>query len=195
MPKLQHHEQIIKGRAVVADDWTVLRLEPEDASGGETPETVEIPAGKVIVPLAVWQARRDALLERASAGQVGLWFAPDELAHTVKDDLGRFAVVAIDFPKFSDGRGYSIAFNLRKRLGYAGELRAIGDVLRDQLFQMYRCGFDAYATRQDRSIDDALKGLTVFSETYQASVDEPLPLFRRHQRDVPLEHSDVGAGI
>jgi uncharacterized protein (DUF934 family) len=60
---------------------------------------------------------------------------------------------------------------------------------------MQRCGFDAYATRQDRSIIDALKGLTVFSETYQASSDEPLPLFRRVQRDVPLEHSDVGAGI
>jgi uncharacterized protein (DUF934 family) len=190
MPKLQHHEQIIKGRAVVADDWTVLRLDE-----GETPEAVDLPAGKLIVPLAVWQAQREALLERAATGQIGLWFASDELADTVKDDLTNFAVLAIDFPKFSDGRGYSIAFNLRKRLGYKGELRAIGDVLRDQLFQMQRCGFDAYATRQDRSIQDALKGLTVFSETYQASVDQPLPLFRRHQRDVPLEHSDVGAGI
>jgi uncharacterized protein (DUF934 family) len=188
MPKLQHHEQIIKGREVVADDWTVLRLEESEA-----PDTVEVPAGKLIVPLTVWQAQREALVGRA--GQIGLWFAPDELATAVKDDLDKFAVVAIDFPKFSDGRGYSIAFNLRKRLGYLGELRAIGDVLRDQLFQMQRCGFDAYATRQDRNIQDALKGLTVFSETYQASVDQPLPLFRRHQRDVPLEHSDVGAGI
>ncbi|HEY1227892.1 MAG TPA: DUF934 domain-containing protein [Ramlibacter sp.] len=187
MPKLQHHEQIIKGRAVVADDWTVLRLDE-----GETPETVEIPEGKVIVPLKVWQARREALAARP---QLGLWFASDELAQTARDDLARFSVIAVDFPKFSDGRGYSIAFNLRKRLGYTGELRAIGDVLRDQLFQMQRCGFDAYATRQDRSIHDALKGLTVFSETYQASSDEPLPLFRRVKRDVPLEHSDVGAGI
>jgi uncharacterized protein (DUF934 family) len=190
MPKLQHHEQIIKGRAVVADDWTVLRLDE-----AETPETVEIPDGKVIVPLKVWQARREALAGRAERNELGLWFASDELAQTVKDDLATFSVIAVDFPKFSDGRGYSIAFNLRKRLGYTGELRAIGDVLRDQLFQMQRCGFDAYATRQDRSIHDAVKGLTVFSETYQASVDQPLPLFRRHQRDVPPEHSDVGAGI
>lgn len=188
MPKLQHHEQIIKGREVVADDWTVLRLDE-----GETPESVEVPDGKIIVPLAVWQAQRATLAARA--GRLGLWFASDEQAQAVKDELGNFAVIAVDFPKFSDGRGYSIAFNLRKRLGYAGELRAIGDVLRDQLFQMVRCGFDAYATRQDRSIHDALKGLTVFSETYQASVDQPLPLFRRHQRDVPPEHSDVGAGI
>jgi uncharacterized protein (DUF934 family) len=130
-----------------------------------------------------------------SNGEIGIWFASDEQAHTVKDELDNFALIAIDFPKFSDGRGYSIAFNLRKRLGYTGELRAIGDVLRDQLFQMQRCGFNAYATRQDRSIYDALKGLTVFSETYQGSVDQALPLFRRHQRNVPLEHSDVGAGI
>ena len=68
-------------------------------------------------------------------------------------------------------------------------------MLRDQLFQMYRCGFNAYATRQDRNIHDALKGLTVFSETYQASVDNPLPLFRRHQRGALPELSDVGAGI
>jgi uncharacterized protein (DUF934 family) len=191
MPNIQQHAQIIKGREVVADDWTVLRLEEGDAA-----DAVAVPAGKVIVPLAVWQAQRAALLGRAGAnGQVGIWFAPDEQAHTVKDELGNFAVIAIDFPKFSDGRGYSIAYNLRSRLGYTGELRAIGDVLRDQLFQMRRCGFDAYATRQDRSIVDALKGLTVFSETYQGSVDQPLPLFRRHQRDVPLEHSDVGAGI
>jgi uncharacterized protein (DUF934 family) len=191
MPNIQQHTQIIKGREVVADDWQVLRL-----AEGETAESVDVPAGKVILPLAVWQAQREALLGRAGAqGQIGIWFAPDELATTVKDELGQFALIAIDFPKFSDGRGYSIAFNLRKRLGYTGELRAIGDVLRDQLFQMQRVGFDAYATRQDRSIQDALKGLTVFSETYQASVDQPLPLFRRHPRDVPLEHSDVGAGI
>jgi uncharacterized protein (DUF934 family) len=191
MPDIQQHAQIIKGRAVVADDWSVLRL-----AEGETPEAIAVPAGKVIVPLKVWQAQREALLARAGAnGDIGVWFASDELAQTVRDDLGNFAVIAVDFPKFTDGRGYSIAFNLRKRLGYTGELRAIGDVLRDQLFQMHRCGFDAYATRQDRSIHDALKGLTVFSETYQASVDQALPLFRRHQRDVPPEHSDAGAGI
>ena len=68
-------------------------------------------------------------------------------------------------------------------------------MLRDQLFQMARCGFDAYATRQDRSIHDALKGLSVFSETYQATVDNPIPLFRRVPRDTPAEHRDIGAGI
>ncbi|PQO88267.1 oxidoreductase [Massilia phosphatilytica] len=188
--ELHSHKQIIKHREVVDDDWSVLKL-VEDG----TPETVEVPAGKIIVPLKVWLAQREQLLGRAARKELGIWFASDELAHTVKDDLDKFAVVAVDFPKFSDGRGYSIAYNLRKRLGYQGELRAIGDVLRDQLFQMYRCGFNAYATRQDRSIHDALKGLTVFSETYQASVDNELPLFRRHPRGALPEHSDLGAGI
>ena len=176
---LNAHPQIIKGRAVVGDDWSVLRLEEAD-----TPETIAVPAGKIIVPLAVWLAQREALATRA---ELGVWLAPDERAEAIKDDLGRFAVIAIDFPKFTDGRGYSTAFNLRRRLGWTGELRAIGDVLRDQLFQMQRCGFDAFATRQDRSIHDALKGLTVFSETYQASVDNPVPLFRRASRENALE--------
>jgi uncharacterized protein (DUF934 family) len=191
MPEFQQHPQIIKGQgnaaAVVADDWRVLRLLDAEAA-----ETVEVPDGRVIVPAAVWLAQRDKLSARP---ELAVWLASDQQATIIADDLGKFALIAVDFPKFSDGRGYSIAYNLRKRLGYQGELRAIGDVLRDQLFQMQRCGFDAYATRQDRSIQDALKGLTVFSETYQAAVDQPLPLFRRHQRNVPPEHSDIGAGI
>ena len=100
----------------------------------------------------------------------------------MKEDIKKFTVIAVDFPKFSDGRGYSIAFNLRARLGYTGELRAIGDVLRDQLFYMQRVGFDAFAPRPDRKIEDALKGLSDFSEVYQTSFDPKLPLFRRVQR-------------
>ncbi|MDB5907638.1 MAG: oxidoreductase [Massilia sp.] len=184
---LEHNSQIIKGREVVADDWSVLRLEETDNA-----ESVAVPEGRIIVPLAVWLAQRDGLAGRA---EIGVWIGADERPETLKGELDKFAVVAVDFPKFTDGRGYSIAFNLRKRLAYKGELRAIGDVLRDQLFSMHRVGFDAYATRPDRSIDDALKGLTVFSETYQASVDEDLPLYLRRQRDVRVEDTDVGYGI
>jgi uncharacterized protein (DUF934 family) len=179
--------QIIKGRAVVADDWRVLRLDE-----GDSAETVAIPAGQVIVPLAVWQAQRAALEGRA---EIGVWIASDERPEVLKGELDKFAVVAVDFPKFTDGRGYSIAYNLRMRLGYQGELRAIGDVLRDQLFSMQRVGFDAFATRPDRNIHDALKGLTDFSEVYQASVDQKSPLYRRQPRDVRIESSDVGYGI
>ena len=190
---LENHAHIIKGRDVVADDWTVLRLDELQTPGTfQAPDSVTVPEGKVIVPLTVWQAQREALATRPA---IGVWIASDERPEVLKGELDRFAVVAVDFPKFTDGRGYSIAYNLRMRLGYQGELRAIGDVLRDQLFQMQRCGFDAYATRQDRSIHDALKGLTDFSEVYQASVDEKAPLFRRQERDVRIETSDVAYGI
>jgi uncharacterized protein (DUF934 family) len=165
---------IIKNKAVVSDDWNVLRLGEED-----TPETVAIPDGKVIVPLKVWQAQRAALEGRS---ELGVWIASSERPEELKGDLGNFKVVAVDFPKFADGRGYSTAYNLRARLGYTGELRAIGDVLRDQLFYMQRVGFDAFAVREDKNIHDALKGLTDFSEVYQNSWDQKSPLFRRVQR-------------
>jgi uncharacterized protein (DUF934 family) len=165
---------IIKNKAVVADDWTVLRLTENDS-----PETVAVPEGKVIVPLKVWQAQRTTLEGRA---ELAVWIASSERPEELKDELARFKLVAVDFPKFADGRGYSIAYNLRARLGYAGELRAIGDVLRDQLFYMQRVGFDAFAVREDRDIHDALKGLTDFSDVYQSSWDQKSPLFRRVPR-------------
>ena len=165
---------IIKNKAIVADDWTVLRLNEQEAA-----ENVTVAAGKVIVPLKVWLAQRDALQQRA---EIGVWLASDERPEDLKGDVQKFSVIAVDFPKFSDGRGYSTAYNLRARLGYTGELRAIGDVLRDQLFYMQRVGFDAFAPRPDRKIEDVLKGLTDFSEVYQTSFDQKLPLFRRAQR-------------
>lgn len=166
---------IIKNKTVVSDDWSVLRL-----AEGDTVDTVAIPEGKVIVPLKVWQAQREALKARA---ELGVWFASDERPEELKGELGHFKVIAVDFPKFADGRGYSIAYNLRARLGYTGELRAVGDVLRDQLFYMQRVGFDAFAVRADKNIHDAVKGLTDFSEAYQTSWDEKNPLFRRVKRE------------
>ena len=190
---------IIKGREVVEDDWQVLRLaEPVEGAPPVDPATIAVPEGKVIVPQSLWLVQRDLLAARAAAGDIGVWIASDERPEAIKDDLSKFAVIAVDFPKFTDGRGYSIAYNLRIRLGWTGELRAIGDVLRDQLFQMQRVGFNAYATRPDRSIHDALKGLSDFSETYQASVDQKLPLFRRQARNAGIGGASVnndGAGI
>lgn len=165
---------IIKNKTIVADDWTVLRLQEQ-----ETPENVIVAAGKVIVPLQVWQAQRATLQDRK---EIGVWLASDERPEELKGEVQKFSVIAVDFPKFSDGRGYSIAFNLRARLGYAGELRAIGDVLRDQLFYMQRVGFDAFAPHPDRKVEDVLKGLSDFSEVYQTSFDQKMPLFRRVQR-------------
>lgn len=180
--------EIIKDNAVVANEYGLLRL-----GEGDTVETVEVPSGKVIVPLSVWNAQRAALESRLP--DIGVWLASDERPEALGDDVAKLAVIGVDFPKFTDGRGYSIAFNLRSRLGFKGELRAIGDVLRDQLFSMHRVGFNAYDTRPDRSIHDALKGLSVFSETYQASWDQKAPLFRRHHREGQNPDLDNAAGI
>ena len=166
--------KIIKDKAIINDDWQVLKL-----ADGESVETITVPAGKTLVPLSVWLAQKLALVSRAD---IGVWLASDERAESLKENVATLPLIAIDFPTFADGRGYSIAYQLRTRLGFEGELRAIGDVLRDQLFYMARVGFNAFATREDRSIEDALKGLTDFSETYQTAWDQKTPLFRRVAR-------------
>ncbi len=165
---------IIKDRAILANDWPLLRLSEE-----QTAESVAVPSGRVIVPLAVWLAQRPALRARTD---VGVWIASSERAEALRDDVALLPLIAVDFPKFSDGRGYSIAYQLRARLAYTGELRAIGDVLRDQLFYMQRVGFNAFDVRADRDVEDALKGLTDFSVPYQNSWDHKAPLFGRVQR-------------
>lgn len=166
--------KIIKDKHIVDDHWHVLKLAESDS-----PDTMTVPAGHQIVPLQVWLAQKTTLSTRED---IGVWLASDERAEQLKEDIARLSLIAIDFPAFSDGRGYSIAFNLRSRLGYEGEIRAIGDVLRDQLFYMQRVGFNAFATREDRSIEDALKGLTDFSDVYQTSWDQKTPLYRRASR-------------
>ena len=95
------------------------------------------------------------------------------------DRLGRAARVEVNFPKFGDGRGYSIGRLLRERYGYTGELRAVGQVTRDHLFYLESCGFDAFLLRDGENAAEALGGFEDFSESYQASVARPLPLFRR----------------
>ncbi len=87
--------------------------------------------------------------------------------------------VEVSFPKFGDGRGYSIGRLLRERYGYRGELRAVGHITRDLLFYLESCGFDAFELRAGEDPKEALAGFEDFSEAYQASVARPLPLFRR----------------
>ena len=164
--------RIIKNRQIVDDTWNVLKL-----AEGETPESVVLPEQNGIVSLPVWQARKDELVSRGQP--VGVWLDSHEGPEAIAADLTSFALVAVNFPNFADGRGYSTARLLRERYGYRGELRAIGDVLHDQLFLMKCCGFDAFAVRADKDIRAALAGLGDFSETYQAAVDQPQPLFRR----------------
>jgi len=135
--------------------------------------------GDVIVPLALWLARREELLARAETGMLGAWIDANEGSEALAPDVQRFPLIAVNFPKFGDGRGYSIARLLRERYGFKGELRAIGDVLHDHLFFMSQCGFDAFALREDQDAQEALSVFGTFSDGYQSSVLRPVPLFRR----------------
>jgi uncharacterized protein (DUF934 family) len=163
------------GPAVVADDWTLVRA----AEDGSLPQPAALPAGKLLVPFAYWQSHAAALSALRTPAQLGVWLNPEQEPAEVEGEFTAVSLIAIDFPVFRDGRGYSIARLLRSRYGWSGELRAIGDVLRDQLFYLSRCGFDAFAVRADKDIHDALKAFGEFSVSYQAAQDQPLPLFRR----------------
>lgn len=143
-----------EARLVADDPWVLVRD--------------EVPTGgALILPLAFY------------APGHGVWLGPDDEVEQVLPWLATLPLIALDFPSFRDGRAYSQAYLLRTRMGWRGELRAIGDVLRDQLSHMHQCGFDAFAVRADKSAEDALKGLAGMSVQYGRSVIEPRPLFRR----------------
>jgi len=135
------------------------------------------PEADLLISFDEWRER--ARVWQQHRGRLGLLVSPSDDVRAIAGDIGRFALVAVHFPKFNDGRGYSSARLLRERLGFAGELRAVGDVLRDQLFLLARCGFDSFALRADQDPVAALSGFRDFSVRYQAATDEVLPLFRR----------------
>jgi uncharacterized protein (DUF934 family) len=167
--------EIILRDAVVSDDWQVLRP--------EAGQPVDVPTGRVIVPLAVWLEQQPVFAERQ--GDVGVWLAGSDDPLALAPTLSSLSLIAVDFPKFTDGRGFSIAYLLRTRLDYRGELRAIGDVLPDQLFYMRRVGFDSFAVRPDKDIQQALRSLRPFSDSYQGSWNQAVPAYRRHNRAWP----------
>jgi uncharacterized protein (DUF934 family) len=154
---------LIKAGQVVEDTFF-------DASGAEAIP----PSGAVIVSLEQWRAQRDALLARGTP--LGLRLrsdqSPELVADDLTDDVGRFALIAIEFPKFRDGRAYSYARLLRERYGFRGELRAVGDVLMEQLFFMLRTGFDAFDLQQSPDPVAAFQtAMSDFSVWYQPTAD------------------------
>ena len=165
MPKL------IKDGAIVDNTWALLAKPEGDAAA------VAVPAGQVIIPLAVWNAQKDQLQARSD---IGVWLDSDETAEMIGADANRFAVIGVNFPVFMDGRAFSTARLLRERYGFTGELRAVGNFIRDQLCYLRRCGVNAFAfANPDTNLEDAVKSLSDLQEYYQAAVDQPLPLFRR----------------
>lgn len=156
--------KIIKDGAIVDNRW---QLVAKDAAS--------VPTGPAILPYSLWLANKEQL---PSDGTIGIWLDSDEQASLIADNLNSFALVAINFPAFADGRGFSYARELRETYNYQGELRAIGDFMRDQLYYLQRCGFNAFAL-QNSDLEAALSSLNDFSDAYQAAVDQPAPLFAR----------------
>ena len=163
-------ERVIRGRRVENDVWQAIGQPHDDA-------TQPLTQGPILVPLAYWKEHRDLLVARHQP--IGVWLAPADDPEAIVEDLGRLSLVAIQFPKFTDGRGYSTAALLRTRYGYRGELRAFGDVGRDQLFYLARCGFDSFKLAPHHDPEAALASFTDFTVRYQGSVDDPVPLFRK----------------
>lgn len=160
---------LIRDGRQVADNYTDVR--DRDA----------IPAnGAVIVSLEQWQTHRSALLARTDP--VGLWLSSNEHPQAIAADTRSIALIALEFPVFRDGRAYSYARLLRDRYGFIGELRAVGDVLLEQLHYMSRVGFNAFALDSDTPIADLQTAQADFSVWYQPSTD-------RRRTAVQLRHS------
>jgi len=158
---------LTKERTVAEDRWTLL---PDTAA------LADITAVPTIVPLALWLGARDALAARTD---IGVWLKPADDPDALAADVARLPLIAVEFPRFGDGRGYSSARLLREKYRFGGELRAIGDVLRDQLYDLRQCGFDTFALAPGRNVAEALAAFGDFSDNYQSTVAQPLPLFRR----------------
>ncbi len=131
---------LIKDDRLIDDPWT--------AAPDEGPLPVE---ERIIVSLERWQAARAELLARN--GRLGIRLKSDQPPALIADDLASFDLVALEFPGFKDGRAYSYARLLRERYGFTGELRAVGQVLRDQLLFMHRCGFDSFEVADNGALD------------------------------------------
>ena len=148
--------KLIKNGQVVTDQWKTLTL-----AEGDTPQSVKLPVGPVLVPLSVWQARRAELIhhEYEHGWPLGVWLAAEEGPEAIGRDIDDFTVIAVEFDKFADGKSYATARQLREHFGYKGELRAIGDVPRDKLTYEHQVGFDAFAVRAGQKAGAVLSGL------------------------------------
>lgn len=166
---------LIKNGAAVQDPWFAATTEADlDRSG------------PLLVPLDLWQAHRARLIGRV--GPLGVRLASAESPALVADDLDRLDLIALEFPKFTDGRAYSYARLLRERFGFTGEVRAVGHVLRDQIAFLLRCGFDALEV-DDRAAAGWETATTAFSAWYQPATDTDAAIPARRRTAVPARTS------
>ena len=145
---------LIKGTRIVDDPWAVA------ADAGDLGRI-----GPLIVPYELWQEHRAELANRP--GPLGIRLKSDQSADLIAGDLGRFALIALEFPTFRDGRAYSTARILRERHGFRGELRAVGEILRDQALFLRRCGFDAFEVAKPGDAAAWAEALAEIEHVYQ----------------------------
>jgi uncharacterized protein (DUF934 family) len=197
--------QLIKHNTIVADDWTrvipptlgdevvrkqagkivLFKLHGEETFSQAQIDATDIPAtGKIILPLPVWIARKATLGTRMAAGEIGILVATHEpIEHLTEafPDLNVLPLIAVFVERFADGRNFTIGNWIRTRYHFKNELRAVGDVLRDQLFFLKRSGYDSYLIRADRNAQEAIASLNDFKQPYQGATDD-VPVWRRLNR-------------
>ena len=168
---------ILRDGEIAADDWTVVE---------DTLTDTESIRGKVVVTLARWRAERQALTARHPA--VGVLVPNTADIEAVYPEIADRPLIVLQFPTFSDGRALSQAVVLRKRLRFNGEMRAVGDVIRDLVFWLGRCGFDSIVPRKDQSLEACRAALNEIQVAYQAAADRHTPVWVRRRGRVSMVH-------
>ena len=164
-------QNLIKQGAIVHDDWTLVK----EASD---PEILHVTQDRnLIVPIKFWNMYKLEIEDYL--GEVTIWLNSDEFLDEIKEEINTFSLIALNFPVFSDGRPYTTAREVRQSWQFSGDIRAVGDVLRDQIFYMSQCGFDSFLLRHDQDPDSCIGALDDFKANYQSTVLEENPLFRR----------------
>lgn len=162
---------LIKQGKVIRDPWTFV------ADDETMPD-----ASPTMLSLERWKAARGELAGRNTP--VGIRLRSDQGPEEIADDVHRFDVIALEFPTFKDGRAYSSARLLRDRYGYGGELRAVGNVLRDQLMFMVRCGFDSFELDKDEDAGSWTGAIDEIDVVYQSASDDRTPVPALRQRGI-----------
>jgi len=198
--------QLILNNKIVEDDWETIMLPKIDVEvkkqagkvvmfkltgdNSPTPEQVDKTkfsnSGNVILPMKVFLKHKTQLQKRLKNKEIGIWLDTHEEIESFIDeieDINAFPILAIRVDKFADGRIFSIGSQLRTKFKYKNILRAFGDVLRDQLFFLKRTGFDSYLIREDRNANDALNALKDFTLPYQGAINDPMPAWKKVNRD------------
>jgi uncharacterized protein (DUF934 family) len=161
-PSRKNYMPLLKNQRFIDDFW--FQVETLDHIPAHTP---------LLVSLDQWQQHREVLLRHAVP--LGLRLANDQPPELVTEDLAHFTLIALDFPKFTDGRSYSYARILREHHGFEGEIRATGNILRDQLPLLQRCGFDALVVPDRAESEGWVAAFSEISVVFQPTTPIPSP--------------------